>query len=455
MKIKQFSDKFQHTIIFIIEIIMYAACFATFFLLFSINNKEIVNLSRTAAVTLSTYVIMLVLLTVIYGKCDIGNRKGRQIVFSLVLSHLFTDVVTYFELAIMKTNEANNVTFKLEETGLLLLVILIQALLISIFVSLSEKFYFYVNEKEKCLIVTSDVDAAERVSGALLDFDKRFGVHGIIRFDDEHLEEKMVEADTIVLYEVPVENRTRIIDFCYQNLKNIYFNPHIADILEQNAKPMFIDDITFFSTRFHMITFEERIVKRLMDVLISLAGLIITSPILLVSAFLIKKNDGGAVFFKQKRATVHGRVFEIYKFRTMKENVENYSSVSNDDRITKVGKVLRKYRIDELPQLLNILRGDMSLVGPRPEMLENVEDYTKELPEFRYRLRMKAGLTGYAQINGKYNTASRDKLMLDLMYIENYSLLKDVQILFQTILVLFKAEDSTKAFENKEDDSEQ
>ena len=95
----------------------------------------------------------------------------------------------------------------------------------------------------------------------------------------------------------------------------------------------------------------------------------------------------------------------------------------------------------------------MSLVGPRPEMLENVEDYTKELPEFRYRLRMKAGLTGYAQINGKYNTSSRDKLMLDLMYIENYSLLKDIQILFQTILVLFKADDSTKAFETtqKED----
>lgn len=454
MNIKKFSDKFQHTIIFLIKIIMYAASFATFFLLFSINNKEIVNISRTAAVTLSTYVIMLILLTVIYGKCDIGNRKARQIVFSLVLSHLFTDVVTYFELAIMKTNEANNTTFKLEETGLLLLVILIQIIIITLLVKIAEKFYFWVNEKEKCLIVTSDVDEAKRVSGALLDFNKRFGVGNIVKYDNPDLESEMVAADTIVLYEVPVEVRTGIIDFCYQNLKNIYFNPHIADILEQNAKPMFIDDITFFSTRFHMITFEERIVKRLMDVLISLVGLVITSPILLVSAFCIKKNDGGKIFFKQKRATVHGRVFEIYKFRTMKENVENYSSVSNDDRITKVGKVLRKYRIDELPQLINILKGDMSLVGPRPEMLENVEDYTKELPEFRYRLRMKAGLTGYAQINGKYNTASRDKLMLDLMYIENYSLLKDVQILFQTILVLFKAEDSTKAFENKEDADE-
>ena len=130
----------------------------------------------------------------------------------------------------------------------------------------------------------------------------------------------------------------------------------------------------------------------------------------------------------------------------MKENVENFSSTEGDARITKVGRVLRKYRIDELPQFVNILKGDMSLVGPRPEMLENVEDYEKDLPEFRYRLRMKAGLTGYAQIYGKYNTTSRDKLMLDLMYIENYSLIRDIQLLFQTVLVLFRAEDSTEAF---------
>ena len=181
-----------------------------------------------------------------------------------------------------------------------------------------------------------------------------------------------------------------------------------------------------------------------------LIGLIITSPLLLGAAIAIKKNDGGKVLFKQKRATVHGKVFEIYKFRTMHENAGNYSVKDHDDRVTKPGRFLRKYRIDELPQLFNILKGDMSLVGPRPEMLENVEDYTRELPEFRYRLRMKAGLTGYAQIIGKYNTSSRDKLMLDLMYIENFSILRDIQLLFQTILVLFKAEDSTEAFHDED-----
>jgi len=451
MGLKKFCEKFQRTIIVFFEFVLYAATLATFFLLFSINNAEIINMSRTAAVTLSTYAIMLVLLTVIYGKYDIGVRKGRQIAFSISLATIFTDVITYLELSIMKTNEANNTTFKLEETGLLLLVALIQVVIIYLMTAIGEKFYFWINGQEKCLIVTGEDAASGKVAGALYDFKKKYKIIGTVSYKDENLEQMMVEADTIVLYEVPVVERTNIIDFCYQNLKSIYFNPHIADILEQNAKPVFMDDIAFFSTRFHMITFEERIIKRLIDVVLSLLGLIITSPILLVCAICIKKEDGGHVFFKQKRATVHGREFEMYKFRSMRENVDNYSSVTNDDRITKTGKIIRKYRIDELPQLINILKGDMSLVGPRPEMLENVEDYTRELPEFRYRLRMKAGLTGYAQINGKYNTSSRDKLMLDLMYIENYSLFKDIQIFFQTVKVLFKADDSTQGFEAKDD----
>lgn len=455
MNFRDFCNKFQHSIMFLFEAILYIACFAAFFLLFSIDNPEIIHMSRTAAVTLSTYVIMLVLLSVIYGTYEVGHKKAKQVTFSIAITSIITDLVTYLELSIMKTNEANNTTFRLENIGILLLVFVIQIIIIAAMSLIGEKFYFWLNPKEKCLIVTTDIKDSKRVAVALTDFAKRYEVSEIVSYEDPLLEDKMVASDTIVLYEVPVQVRTKIIDFCYQNLKNIYFNPHIADILEQNSKPVIIDDISFFTTRFHMITFEERIVKRLMDVTISLIGIVVLSPILLVSAACIKKNDGGKVFFKQKRATVHGRIFDIIKFRTMKENVGNFSAVKDDDRITKVGKILRKYRIDELPQLFNILKGDMSLVGPRPEMLENVEDYTKKLPEFRYRLRMKAGLTGYAQIYGKYNTSSKDKLMLDLMYIENYSILKDIQLIFQTVLVLFKAETSTEAFNCEDGDEDE
>ncbi|NLG05545.1 MAG: sugar transferase [Clostridia bacterium] len=432
---------------------MYGACLATFFLLFAIDNKEILVISRTAAVTLSTYVIILFLLTCIYGKYDVGIRKSKPIIFSLMLAVVFTDLATYLQLTIMKTNEANNPTFKLENIGILVLTMFVQFLIITVMTKIGNAFYFWLNDAEKCVIIANDVEQAKRVAGAVSDFRKRYEVLEIIDYREADMEVSMLKADTVFLYDVPVELRTKIIDFCYQNLKNIYFNPYIADILEQNSKQVVIDDISFFSSRFHMITFEQRIIKRLMDIAISVIALILTSPILLISAICIKKGDGGSVLFKQKRATVNGKVFEIYKFRTMKEHVGNYSVVDGDDRVTHVGKFLRKYRIDELPQLYNILKGDMSLVGPRPEMLENVADYTKEMPEFRYRLRMKAGLTGYAQIIGKYNTSSRDKLMLDLMYIENYSVLKDIQLLFQTVMVLFNASDSTSAFNTQPSDA--
>lgn len=194
---------------------------------------------------------------------------------------------------------------------------------------------------------------------------------------------------------------------------------------------------------------EQRVMKKLLDMSLAIILGILTSPIWIVSAIAIKAYDGGHIFFKQKRATLNGRVFEVYKFRTMKENVENRSVTDDDDRITKPGKILRKIRMDELPQLINILKGDMSFVGPRPEMLENVEAYEKELPEFRYRLRVKAGLTGYAQIAGKYNTSPKDKLIMDMMYIEQFNILRDIQLIFQTAIVLLKS-DSTEAFKTNE-----
>ena len=181
--------------------------------------------------------------------------------------------------------------------------------------------------------------------------------------------------------------------------------------------------------------------KKLLDMSLAIVLGILTSPIWIVSAIAIKAYDGGHIFFKQKRATLNGRVFEVYKFRTMKEHVENHSVTDDDDRITKPGKILRKIRMDELPQLINILKGDMSFVGPRPD-----ED---QLPEFRYRLRVKAGLTGYAQISGKYNTSPKDKLMMDMIYIEEFSILRDIQLIFQTAIVLLKS-DSTEAFRTNE-----
>jgi lipopolysaccharide/colanic/teichoic acid biosynthesis glycosyltransferase len=201
------------------------------------------------------------------------------------------------------------------------------------------------------------------------------------------------------------------------------------------------------------LTMEQRIVKRLVDVVVSALGLVLLSPVFAVTAIAIKLEDGGKVFYKQRRATYGGRTFEVIKFRSMKEeNTVNVSVTKDDDRITKVGRFIRKYRIDELPQLINVLKSDMSLVGPRPEMLENVAKYTCELPEFSYRLRAKAGITGMAQIFGKYNTSPKEKLALDLAYIEQYSLLLDLRLLLRTLLVFFTPGESTEAFDTADEE---
>jgi exopolysaccharide biosynthesis polyprenyl glycosylphosphotransferase len=191
-----------------------------------------------------------------------------------------------------------------------------------------------------------------------------------------------------------------------------------------------------------------------MDIVLSLLLIILFSPVMIVIAIAIKMHDKGPVLFKQKRYTKDGKVFNILKFRSMIVDAEKDGEVipaeDNDPRITPVGKVIRKIRMDELPQLFNILKGDMSVVGPRPERVEHVDMYSEQIPEFRYRLKVKGGLTGYAQVLGKYNTSPYDKLRLDLIYIENYSLLLDLKLMLTTIKILFKPE-STEGF-NKGDE---
>ena len=180
--------------------------------------------------------------------------------------------------------------------------------------------------------------------------------------------------------------------------------------------------------------------------------MIVAAPIMLVVAIAIKLEDGGPVFFTQKRATIDGKTFDILKFRSMIVDAEKYGAIpatDRDPRITKVGNVIRATRIDELPQILNILKGEMSIVGPRPERVEHVEKYSKEVPEFSYRLKVKGGLTGYAQIYGKYNTSAYDKLRLDLMYIENYSLLLDIKLILMTLQIMLRKE-STEGFKQEE-----
>ena len=254
----------------------------------------------------------------------------------------------------------------------------------------------------------------------------------------------------VVISDVHSEMRNRILKYCYAKEIRVYMTPKVSDILLRNAEPLHMFDTPLMLVRGSGLTIGQKFFKRLTDIVISLIMIVIASPFMLVAAILIKSYDHGPVLFKQKRLTEGRKEFYVYKFRSMivdaeKDGVARLAS-ANDSRITPVGKFIRATRMDELPQLFNILKGDMSIVGPRPERPEIAEEYEKEIPEFAYRLKVKAGLTGYAQIYGKYNTTAYDKLKLDLMYIEGYHILIDFKLILTTIKIIFMKE-STEGVE--------
>lgn len=442
--------KLENSIVFLLKLTMHVSLFWTFYGLYSIKNWQLLNISRTSGVVLATYFIMSYMFANIYGRYDIGKRKSKPIMHSLILTFVFTDILSMLMLSVMNTNERNNKTFELEQPGLLLVIFLIQFVIILIFVYGGNKLYFAIFDPEDCIIITSSQRSLNEVIRGIRKYKLQYKICKIADYRDDKLKEYINEHDTVFIYDVPIRERTSIVEYCYQNMKNVFFNPDMHDVIETNAKHIILDDVSMLGNYTKGLTLEQKFIKRVSDVIISTIALVVTSPILLVATIAIKLEDGGSIIFKQNRATRGGKIFSVYKLRTMKEDVENYSVIENDERVTKVGKFLRKYRIDEIPQFINVLKGDMSVVGPRPEMLANIFNYTSVLPEFEYRLRVKAGITGYAQIAGKYNTSPKDKLILDLMYIEEYSLWLDIKLLFQTALVILK-KDSTEAFKKEEE----
>ena len=265
----------------------------------------------------------------------------------------------------------------------------------------------------------------------------------------EALEEKIKQAENVLVYDVHSEMRNKLLKMCYEYDVRAYSTTKVSDILIRGAERIHIFDTPLLLYRNIGLTIEQRFFKRFMDIVVSLLLLILTSPFLLIAVMAIKLYDGGPVFFLQDRCTLNGKVFKIHKFRSMIVDAEkegiSVPAGEKDPRITPVGRVLRATRLDELPQLIDILVGNMSLVGPRPERVEHVEKYTEEIPEFKYRLKVRGGLTGYAQLYGKYNTSAYDKLQLDLMYIQNYSLLLDIRLILMTVKIMFMKE-STEGF---------
>ena len=390
------------------------------------------------------YFAILIVTSVILGASRIDELRKGEIIFYEVLALIFTNAIAYTQICLIEAVLANIIG--------MLYIFLAQILLLIIWNYISFSVVHALNPPEQMLIVYGSHLATEIVY-KMSKLEERYVIVESASVDEgfEKLSERIDKFNSVIICDVPARLRNDILKYCYQQNKTVYVIPKISDIIIRSAS-----DITFFDSPILKCsstgpTVEQRAVKRIIDVVMSFVGIIVLSPVMLIVAIAIKLYDGGPVFYKQKRCTKDLKTFDILKFRSMVVDAEKdgpQPAVDNDKRITPIGKIIRSFRLDELPQLFNILKGEMSVVGPRPERIEHVAEYSEEIPEFVNRYKVKGGLTGYAQVFGKYNTSAYNKLKMDLIYIQNYSLFLDFKLILMTVKILFKKE-STEGFDVK------
>lgn len=428
-------------ILFLIEMFMYYYVWRTYYNpLMQIPYYRLGNWMM-----FGVYGIVLLIFSYIYGGMNVGVSKIFNLIYSHFLVIVFSNSVMYIAGTL--------VIKRLHTVAPLLILAFAEMLVIFLWSFIVTHGYKMMYPPRKVLLVYGERPVLSFVDKLYTRTD-RFIVAGTISVADglEKIEEAIEAYEGVIIGDIPADLRNKLLKYCYGKAIRTYTIPKLSDIIMRNSECLHMFDTPLFLSRNVGLTIEQMAIKRLMDIVISLAALIILFPVMIITACFIRQYDRGPVIFCQKRCTKNQRVFEIYKFRSMVVDAETKGSVipatEDDPRITPVGKIIRKLRIDELPQLVNILKGDMSLVGPRPERVEHVQEYCKEIPEFIYRMKVKGGLTGYAQVYGKYNTTAYDKLKLDLMYIEDYSVLLDIEILFKTVKILFMKE-STEGFDKE------
>ena len=390
----------------------------------------------------AVYGIFLVVFSMIYGGFRIGYLRIFNIIFSQTLVSSCANVLIYLEVTLLTKHFQNPLP--------LLRMTLTEFVFITIWSVVCYRIYVHLYPPKKLLLIYGE-HPVYSLMVKLYHRPDRYEIGELLHISVgmDVIKEKVKQYEGVMICDIPSETRNKILKYCYGEGIRTYTIPKISDIIIRSAESLHLFDTPLMLSRNQGLTIEQLAIKRVMDIAISVAGLVILSPIFVITAFAIKVYDKGPVFFKQARCTKDGKVFEIYKFRSMivdaEKNGKSIPATDGDPRITPVGRIIRKLRIDELPQLINILKGEMSVVGPRPERVEHVQIYTKEIPEFIYRMKVKGGLTGYAQVYGKYNTTAYDKLKLDLMYIQNYSIWLDIELIFKTIKILFM-EESTEGF---------
>ena len=372
-----------------------------------------------------------------------GYLKNGDVLVSQILSLVIANFITYWQLCLI----ANRVIAPVPVLLLTVADVLVALICTPFYAFVYHRLYV---PKEMVMIIGRN--EAVELKFKMETRPDKYHIAKLIWADEDlsSIFAQIVNYEAVIINDVPAKVRNDILKFCYRNKIRTYLAPKVTDIVVRGAESINLFDTPLLLVKGTGLTSVQLLIKRIMDLVICLLALILASPFMLLIALAIKLEDGGTVLYKQKRMSLDCKVFEILKFRSMimdaEKDGQSIPAVGRDPRITKVGRFIRATRLDELPQLLNIIKGDMSLVGPRPERLEHVTQYTEQVPEFEFRTKVKGGLTGYAQVYGKYNTSPYDKLRLDLMYIENYSLMLDVKLIMLTLRIIF-SKDSTEGFE--------
>lgn len=401
----------------------------------------------------ASYIILLFVLSRTYSAYRVGLDRIEDLIYSQALANLITHCFIYTIACVM----AQKMLSPLALIGCFLL----QFIITVAWTVAVNKLYFKNYRAQRTLVIYKNKNDLSKLDEVLA-IKTRWDVTNKIKivkdeaeYYNQHADSNenicsanihklidiMSDYDVIFVSGVGASLRNGIEKYCVEVDKECFFIPHTGDVITAGATHMQSFSVPIYRAARQKLNPEFELIKRLSDILVSAVALIIMSPFMIITAVAIKCDDGGPVFYRQVRLTKNGKCFKIIKFRSMKVDAEKNGEArlasENDDRITKVGSFIRKIRLDEVPQFFNILKGDMSLVGPRPERPEIAERYDKEIPAFKLRLQVKAGLTGYAQVYGRYNTEPKDKLKMDLIYINNIGIVEDIKLIFATIKILF------------------
>ena len=441
--------KLRKSVMIIIKIMITLAVTVGFIQVWISNYTESLFSNRGNYVVVFSFVLLFVIFSSLYGAFRIGIYRIHEIIYSFSLSIIFTNLVMFLELSLIAR--------ELVDIRPMLVGVIYQIIVVAICSVCANIIYFKLYEARKVVAIFSDDIYGFELINKMSRISERFKVEcglNAERSTFEQIKHQIDKYEAVVICGIDKNLQKQIISYCYTKEKRTYLLPDTTDIIINNSYNIQISDTPVLMSRNRGLTLEQRAIKRFFDVLLSAIGIVISLPIIFVFAIAIKIDDGGPIFYRQNRITRNGKIFNILKLRSMRTDAEEEGAkkaTDSDDRITRVGKVIRAFRIDELPQFFNVLLGDMSIVGPRPERIENVYEYSCKYPEFELRNKVKAGLTGLAQLYGKYNTSPEDKLHMDLTYIENYSLPLDFKLIVLTFKVLFMRE-STEGFDKSVND---